>query len=102
MNPEAQKHVAVWALTSHTALLAQGLAAMQGLIQALFWQISLSEHSELELQPEGGGGASNRLDISFYDNNKHRQKLFIMICQIFDMLYMVRQLKWPLVYTEMV
>lgn len=88
MNPEAQKHVAVWALTSHTALLAQGLAAMQGLIQALFWQISLSEHSELELQPEGGGGASNRLDISFYDNNKHRQKL--LVCHLIDMLYMVR------------
>ena len=48
----------LWDLTSQTAFWAQGLAIMQGLRQDLSLQISLSPQSLLELQPDGGGGAT--------------------------------------------
>ena len=59
MNPDGQLHVTLCARTLHTALCAHGLATTQGLRQALSLQISWSPQSLLELQPEGGGGATN-------------------------------------------
>ena len=75
--PDGQLHVTLCDLTSHTALVAHGLATMQGLRHSLSLQISLSPQSLLELHPDGGGGAK----ITFWIN--------LMLQNTCNVLYMI-------------
>jgi hypothetical protein len=60
VKPDGQLQLTECDRTEHTALGAHGFAAIQGLIQLLSLQISLSPHWEFEVQPGSGFGAVGR------------------------------------------